>query len=50
MPTANPFAVFIHRPVATTLLALGIALAGVLAWFELPIAPLPRVEIGRAHV
>lgn len=44
MSLRNPFALFIHRPVATTLLTLGIALAGVLAWFSLPIAPLPRVD------
>ncbi|MDE2295749.1 MAG: efflux RND transporter permease subunit [Gammaproteobacteria bacterium] len=36
-------AVFIERPVATTLLAIAIALAGVLAYFRLPVAPLPSV-------
>ena len=35
--------VFIARPVATTLLTLGLALAGVLAYFQLPVAPLPQV-------
>ncbi len=40
----NPFALFIHRPVATTLLTAGLALAGVLALLLLPIAPLPRVD------
>ncbi len=35
---------FIARPVATTLLTLAIALAGVLAFLELPVAPLPQVE------
>ena len=35
---------FIRRPVATTLLTIGIALAGVLAYFALPIAPLPQVD------
>jgi multidrug efflux pump len=35
---------FIRRPVATTLLTLGIALAGVLAFFRLPVAPLPQVD------
>jgi multidrug efflux pump len=35
---------FIRRPVATTLLTIGIALAGVLAFAVLPIAPLPRVD------
>ncbi len=35
---------FISRPVATTLLALGIALAGVFAFTKLPVAPLPQVD------
>jgi multidrug efflux pump len=35
---------FISRPVATTLLTLGIALAGVLAFMKLPVAPLPQVD------
>jgi len=35
---------FINRPVATTLLTLGIALAGVLAFLKLPVAPLPQVD------
>ena len=40
----NLSAAFIHRPVATWLLTLGLALAGVLAFFRLPVAPLPQVE------
>src|SRR6202012_2604863 len=35
---------FISRPVATTLLAIGIALAGVFAFTKLPVAPLPQVD------
>jgi multidrug efflux pump len=35
---------FIRRPVATTLLTIGVALAGVIAYFELPVAPLPQVD------
>jgi multidrug efflux pump len=35
---------FINRPVATTLLTLGIALAGILAFTKLPVAPLPQVD------
>ncbi|WP_233863606.1 efflux RND transporter permease subunit [Paraburkholderia adhaesiva] len=35
---------FIARPVATTLLALGIALAGIFAFMKLPVAPLPQVD------
>jgi multidrug efflux pump len=40
----NFFATFIHRPVATTLLTLGIVLAGMMAYFNLPVAPLPQVD------
>ena len=39
----NLSALFIRRPVATTLLTLGIALSGLLAYFKLPVAPLPQV-------
>jgi len=35
---------FIQRPVATTLLTLGIALAGIMAFQLLPVAPLPPIE------
>jgi len=36
---------FVRRPVATTLLTLGIALAGVAAYTQLPVSPLPQVDI-----
>jgi multidrug efflux pump len=35
---------FIRRPVATTLLTIGIALAGGLAFFRLPVSPLPQID------
>jgi multidrug efflux pump len=35
---------FIRRPVATTLLTLGITLAGAIGFFQLPVAPLPQVD------
>jgi multidrug efflux pump len=35
---------FILRPVATTLLTLGMALAGLLAYAKLPVSPLPQVD------
>lgn len=38
------FALFIHRPVATTLLTIAIALAGILGFRLLPVAPLPQVD------
>jgi multidrug efflux pump len=40
----NPSAAFIRRPVATTLLTIGLALAGMFAYFKLPVAPLPQVD------
>ncbi|MGH8822622.1 MAG: efflux RND transporter permease subunit, partial [Rhodoferax sp.] len=36
-------ALFIRRPVATTLLAVAILLSGALAYFRLPVAPLPNI-------
>ncbi|MDO9089153.1 MAG: multidrug efflux RND transporter permease subunit [Burkholderiaceae bacterium] len=35
---------FIHRPVATTLLTLGIALAGIISFTRLAVASLPQVD------
>ena len=35
---------FIARPVATTLLTIGIALAGMFAYARLPVSPLPQVD------
>src|SRR6185312_14140774 len=35
---------FIARPVATTLLTLGVMLAGILGFMKLPVAPLPHVD------
>jgi multidrug efflux pump len=40
----NISAPFIARPVATTLLTIGIALAGIFAFFKLPVSPLPQVD------
>jgi multidrug efflux pump len=40
----NISAAFIARPVATTLLTVGITLAGIFAFFKLPVSPLPQVE------
>src|SRR5450755_2627587 len=42
--------IFIRRPVATTLLTLGIALAGGVAFFLLPVAPLPQVDFPTVSV
>src|SRR5579871_5554976 len=35
---------FIRRPIATSLLTLALLLAGILAYTQLPVAPLPQVE------
>ena len=35
---------FIYRPIVTSLLTLAISLAGLIAFFHLPIAPLPQVD------
>ncbi len=40
----NISAPFIHRPVATTLLTVAVALAGAIAFEVLPVAPLPEVD------
>src|SRR5215468_7535254 len=41
MSLASPF---IHRPVATALLTVAIALSGVIAFRLLPVSPLPQVD------
>lgn len=35
---------FIKRPIATILLAIGLACAGIVAFTQLPVAPLPQIE------
>jgi multidrug efflux pump len=46
----NISAPFIRRPVATTLLTVGIALAGAMAFKELPVSPLPEVDFPTVSV
>jgi multidrug efflux pump len=41
---------FINRPVGTTLLTIGLALSGVVAYRMLPVAPLPEVEFPTINV
>ncbi|MGA2597149.1 MAG: multidrug efflux RND transporter permease subunit [Bryobacteraceae bacterium] len=41
---------FIHRPVATTLLTIAIALAGAVAFRLLPVSPLPQVDFPTINV
>ncbi|MDB5423395.1 MAG: acriflavin resistance protein [Phenylobacterium sp.] len=40
----NLSAPFIRRPIATVLLTIGLALAGIAGFFVLPVAPLPQVD------
>lgn len=40
----NFSAPFIHRPIATTLLAIGVAIAGIIAFHFLSVAALPQIE------
>jgi multidrug efflux pump len=40
----NPSTPFIRRPVGTTLLTFGLAAAGAVAFFKLPVSPLPQVD------
>ncbi|NUZ04494.1 efflux RND transporter permease subunit [Piscinibacter koreensis] len=35
---------FVRRPIATVLLTIGVALAGIAAFFALPVSPLPQVD------
>jgi multidrug efflux pump len=41
---------FIRRPIGTVLLTAAIALAGTVAYFQLPVAPLPQVEFPAINV
>jgi multidrug efflux pump len=41
----NISAIFIARPVATALLAIAIAMSGILAYLHLPVAPLPNITM-----
>ncbi len=36
---------FIRRPIATTLLTAGVAMAGAVAYFLLPVEPLPNIDV-----
>jgi multidrug efflux pump len=40
----GPSTIFIRRPIATTLLTFGLAAAGAVAFFKLPVSPLPQVD------
>src|SRR6202140_1053665 len=46
----NPSALFIRRPVATTLLTIAIAIAGAIAFTVLPASPLPQVDFPTINI
>lgn len=46
----NLSAPFIRRPIGTLLLTVGLALAGIAAFFVLPVAPLPQVDFPTVNV
>src|SRR6201996_6845051 len=46
----NISAPFIRRPVATTLLTIAITLAGMLAFFNLPVSSLPQIDFATITV
>ena len=46
----NISAPFIRRPVATTLLTIAVALAGLLAFFNLPVSSLPQIDFATITV
>ena len=46
----NVSAIFVKRPVATILLTLGVALAGMLGFRQLPVAPLPNIDFATVVV
>ena len=45
----NLSAPFVRRPIATVLLTIGMALAGIAAFFVLPVSPLPQVDFPRSR-
>ncbi len=46
----NISALFIHRPIGTSLLAVSVLLLGMAAWPFLPVAPLPQVDFPTIQV
>src|SRR5262249_15030749 len=41
----NLSAPFVRRPIGTILMTIGLALAGAAAYFQLPVSPLPQIDI-----
>ncbi|MGO4833966.1 efflux RND transporter permease subunit, partial [Rhizobiaceae sp. 2RAB30] len=50
MATGGISTPFIRYPVATSLLMVGVLFIGLVAYFNLPVAPLPRVDFPTIQV
>ena len=46
----NVSAPFVARPIATSLLTLGVVLSGIVAFFLMPVSPLPQVDLPTINV
>ena len=46
----NPSALFIRRPIGTTLLSIGLFLVGTVAYFNLPVSSLPNADLPAVRV
>ena len=46
----NPSAPFIRRPIGTTLLSIGLFLAGIAAYFALPVSSLPSADLPAVRI
>jgi multidrug efflux pump len=46
----NLSAPFVRRPIGTVLMTIGLALAGAAAYFQLPVSPLPQVDLPTVSV
>ena len=46
----NLSAPFVRRPIGTTLVTIGVALAGAAAFFLLPVSPLPKIDLPTINV
>lgn len=47
---AGLYSPFIRHPIARTLLMIGILFVGIIAYFVLPVAPLPQVDFSTIKV
>src|SRR5260370_17247922 len=50
MPNGGPSRIFILRPVATSLLMIGLLLVGIVAYRQLPVSALPQADFPTIQV